>query len=92
MVLCVCVCIYARVQVFVRPDITPSPIKSQPPGSVLATREALQALDSARVLPAPWWLAHLGSEDIAWWLQAIDRDRLAALPARKKIGFLNACE
>ena len=38
----------------------------------------------------PWWAPELGSRDAAWWLAAVDVGAYAALPARTRLGFLNA--
>jgi U3 small nucleolar RNA-associated protein 20 len=50
-----------------------------------AAAEELAALDSCRLLPAPWWAQHLGSRGLAWWLAAVDADALAALPLRLRV-------
>ena len=38
----------------------------------------------------PWWAPELGSGSAAWWLAASDARAIAALPARTRLGFLNA--
>lgn len=45
-----------------------------------------------RLIAPPWWSAHLGSQPLDWWLNTVDQVKLAAQPARRKIGFLNAFE
>ena len=47
---------------------------------------------AARLLPVPWWMVHLGSQPLDWWLAAVHPDGVAAQPARRKVGFLNACK
>ncbi len=60
------------------------------PGGRQAEKEA-QELDRFRLLPPPWWSAAMLGRGAGWWLAAVDQVALDALPARRKIGFLNAC-
>jgi hypothetical protein len=57
-----------------------------------AAREAVAAMDAARLIPAPWWSKHLVNGDLDWWLTAVDRSKLAQQPLRRRQGFLNAFE
>ena len=38
----------------------------------------------------PWWAARLGAGDAGWWLAALDARALRGLPARQRVGLLNA--
>lgn len=51
-------------------------------------RSAAAAADA--LFAEPWWAAELGRRDGGWWLAAADAGALAALPARSRVGFLNA--
>jgi U3 small nucleolar RNA-associated protein 20 len=51
-------------------------------------RSAAVAADA--LFAEPWWAAELGRRDGGWWLAAADAGALAALPARSRVGFLNA--
>jgi hypothetical protein len=46
--------------------------------------------DSEGMFAEPWWAAHLTRHDGAWWLRSLDASELAAMPARQRVGFLNA--
>ena len=78
-------------QMFVQP---PGAKGAAPQGTapLLLPAEELAAMDTARLLPTPWWLVHLGSQPLDWWLQAVSPEGVAAQPARRKVGFLNSCE
>ncbi|KAG2487780.1 hypothetical protein HYH03_013624 [Edaphochlamys debaryana] len=62
------------------------------PGRGAAAEASAASLDSFRLLPPPWWSAPLLGRGLAWWLAAVDGRALAALPPRRKVGFLNAFE
>jgi len=51
-----------------------------------------QPAPEADLFEEPWWAAELGApgRGAAWWLAAADARALAALPARTRLGFLNA--
>lgn len=51
-------------------------------------RSAAAAADA--LFAEPWWAAELGRQVGGWWLAAVDAGALAALPARSRVGFLNA--
>lgn len=79
---------------FVPPSSPPAPPPTSTgpgPSPALLSREQLAAADAVRLLPVPWWLPHLGSEPLEWWLAAVHPQGVAAQPARRKVGFLNAC-
>ncbi|KAK9818396.1 hypothetical protein WJX72_012002 [[Myrmecia] bisecta] len=40
----------------------------------------------------PCWVAHTGAQDGDWWFAHLDRQALANLPLRQKLGFLNAAD
>ncbi len=61
------------------------------PGGAAVEAAAAQA-DAFRLLPPPWWSGALLGRGLGWWLAAVNDAALAALPARRKVGFLNACE
>ena len=45
-----------------------------------------------RLVEAPWWAKHLGTQGGAWWLVAVNASALTALPLRRRLGFLNAVD
>ncbi|EFJ49017.1 hypothetical protein VOLCADRAFT_104545 [Volvox carteri f. nagariensis] len=49
-------------------------------------------LNRYRLIPPPWWSAPMLGRGVGWWLAAVDQAALDALPARRKVGFLNAFE
>jgi len=51
-----------------------------------------QPAPEADLFEEPWWAAELGApgRGAAWWLAAADGRALASLPARTRLGFLNA--
>ena len=38
----------------------------------------------------PWWADKLGAGDSAWWLGALNGERLAHLPGKQRVGLVNA--
>ena len=38
----------------------------------------------------PWWADKLGMGDSAWWLEALDGERLAQMPGKQRVGLVNA--
>ncbi|GFR52619.1 hypothetical protein Agub_g15135, partial [Astrephomene gubernaculifera] len=44
------------------------------------------------LLPPPWWSGAMLGRGVGWWLEAVEQGALDALPARRKVGFLNAFE
>ncbi|GIL61502.1 hypothetical protein Vafri_15933, partial [Volvox africanus] len=76
---------------------TPPPLEAAaavPPraGTGAATTAAVEELDRYRLLPPPWWSAPMLTCGVGWWLKAVDSAALDVLPARRKVGFLNAFE
>lgn len=38
----------------------------------------------------PWWASKLAAEEVAWWLSALDVERLLQLPGKQRVGLVNA--
>ena len=38
----------------------------------------------------PWWASKLAAEEVAWWLSALDGERLSQLPGKQRVGLVNA--
>lgn len=69
--------------------VLPAPTAARPtPGGVakfIAVSE-----EGGGLFDEPWWAARLGAGDEGWWLAALDARALHGLPARQRIGLLNA--
>ena len=38
----------------------------------------------------PWWASKLAAGEVAWWLTALDGERLSQLPGKQRVGLVNA--
>mgnify|MGYP001807370637 CR=1 FL=1 len=76
---------------FVEPPAAVAAAAAPRPGGAAAEAEAAE-LDRFRLLPPPRWSAAMLGRGVGWWLAAVEQAALDALPPRRKIGFLNACE
>lgn len=38
----------------------------------------------------PWWAHKLAADSSAWWLSALDGERLSQLPGKQRVGLVNA--
>ncbi len=52
----------------------------------------LEAMDSCRLLPVPWWSPALVTQSLEWWLATVGEARLSQQPLRRRLGFLNTFE